>query len=880
MGEWPVDATSWQRWAGNGPEGEGSDEAPEPAYFFYGVAYPRSQPNSTQLVRFEAATGQVEWLGTPMSNPGRIHGLVVTNQGRLFGINSDPDKNALYEIDRDSGQARWIGPAGWSLDAGMAYDPVSDTIFGLGKATPSASHHRLLVFDRESGAAASVGPGVTGLVSVSGLAWDAESDRLLAFDNATKWFVGFDRAGNATWVSRAETMPSSTWGLAMHDRAAALALRDGDPQTHLVHYNPDSGAYLETTTRLSEPLIVSSLEYGWIPQLPDGVGGFPGYVGVAYSPWPPHQYHYHLVAIEAATGMVHWRGSGLTTPGRLDGLAITNDHKLYAIDGEAGDLYSIDWTTGQASRIGPSGFDLAYGLAYDAATDTIYGVGKPTPGGSRNWLLAFDRQTGAATPRGPGATGLTGTSGMARDTTLHRLIVFDNADDQFWSFDAGGTATLLSVAEQRVDAWGAAYDGSHLVMPVRWNYDRLLSYYDPLTGMSAGKTIRFSEPMAFEALEFLDNAAPQIVVSGVDHAGPMQLDISFAAFDHDSDARIALFYDDDPGGFNGRLIVEGLSETDGVGSYRWDYRGIPDGDVYLYAEIDDGVHLPRRVYWPYGVSLRSPGIGGRVFLDVNRDGSWGTTERARSGVQVYLDANNDGRHQPDEPIATTQEDDPFTDEDETGWYRFWWLDPGDYVVRLLEADRHVQSYPDADAGHLVRIGDSSLALTADFGIHSRHQNPVHALDVNADGHISAIDALLVINWLNASALGDWPSVASPFLDVNGDLWISPLDALLVINRLNTRDPEGEQSDRTADREPNAVAPARTRPAAPSRPSGTSAPPDSSLATFPLEPRRSLRGTRVPPWDRSGDGPLDAALVAAPVDQPVGQWRRWRLPRLG
>jgi hypothetical protein len=65
-----------------------------------------------------------------------------------------------------------------------------------------------------------------------------------------------------------------------------------------------------------------------------------------------------------------------------------------------------------------------------------------------------------------------------------------------------------------------------------------------------------------------------------------------------------------------------------------------------------------------------------------------------------------------------------------------------------------------------------------------------AMDVNRDGFISAIDALLVINNLNlhgsrptgeGEAGGDIPVQR---LDVNRDSYISAIDALLVINHLN------------------------------------------------------------------------------------------------
>lgn len=74
---------------------------------------------------------------------------------------------------------------------------------------------------------------------------------------------------------------------------------------------------------------------------------------------------------------------------------------------------------------------------------------------------------------------------------------------------------------------------------------------------------------------------------------------------------------------------------------------------------------------------------------------------------------------------------------------------------------------------------------------SSWQNPALALDVNGDQLVTPLDALLVINELNAAGprqlsarrgTGGVP----PFLDSNGDGYLSALDALLVINELNAQ----------------------------------------------------------------------------------------------
>ncbi|MEQ1826652.1 MAG: Ig-like domain-containing protein [Pirellula sp.] len=71
----------------------------------------------------------------------------------------------------------------------------------------------------------------------------------------------------------------------------------------------------------------------------------------------------------------------------------------------------------------------------------------------------------------------------------------------------------------------------------------------------------------------------------------------------------------------------------------------------------------------------------------------------------------------------------------------------------------------------------------------RHQNPIQNLDVDADGFVSPIDVLLIINFLNFN--GSSVSVVGlpdppPYRDVNGDNFISPLDVLAVINFINNR----------------------------------------------------------------------------------------------
>lgn len=89
---------------------------------------------------------------------------------------------------------------------------------------------------------------------------------------------------------------------------------------------------------------------------------------------------------------------------------------------------------------------------------------------------------------------------------------------------------------------------------------------------------------------------------------------------------------------------------------------------------------------------------------------------------------------------------------------------------------------------------SNVATVTVRVLNSRWQNPVSPLNVNNDDRVSALDALLVINYLNSDQprnLVGSSVPSSPYVDVSGDERVSALDALLVINHLNQRIGSGE-----------------------------------------------------------------------------------------
>lgn len=124
----------------------------------------------------------------------------------------------------------------------------------------------------------------------------------------------------------------------------------------------------------------------------------------------------------------------------------------------------------------------------------------------------------------------------------------------------------------------------------------------------------------------------------------------------------------------------------------------------------------------------------------------------------------------------------------------------------LELNSHLSS---ADAGTFVLL----LQLTDNNGLRdpetlqvsfevvaipSPWMNPDLALDVNKDGFVTALDAIIVINELNTTANNQLSNpranseLSLPDFDANGDQFLTSLDALLIINSLN-QNAEGEQS---------------------------------------------------------------------------------------
>jgi hypothetical protein len=101
-------------------------------------------------------------------------------------------------------------------------------------------------------------------------------------------------------------------------------------------------------------------------------------------------------------------------------------------------------------------------------------------------------------------------------------------------------------------------------------------------------------------------------------------------------------------------------------------------------------------------------------------------------------------------------------------------------------------------GYVWTAVDGSLAIAVPNVWH----NAAEPFDVDGDGRIAPVDALTLINWLNAnpgqSALPIVSGIPAAYVDVDNDRACTASDVLAVINQLNAQAalavPEGEPGD--------------------------------------------------------------------------------------
>lgn len=94
------------------------------------------------------------------------------------------------------------------------------------------------------------------------------------------------------------------------------------------------------------------------------------------------------------------------------------------------------------------------------------------------------------------------------------------------------------------------------------------------------------------------------------------------------------------------------------------------------------------------------------------------------------------------------------------------------------------------SGHLLFFERTSIVE-----LEQSNTNPDDNCDVNGNGEQSALDALLIINYINQNGDPSAPPTSGPpYLDVNGDGEISTEDATAVLDALNGNGCEAPEED--------------------------------------------------------------------------------------
>ncbi|MBI2480468.1 MAG: hypothetical protein HYV60_18125, partial [Planctomycetia bacterium] len=214
-----------------------------------------------------------------------------------------------------------------------------------------------------------------------------------------------------------------------------------------------------------------------------------------------------------------------------------------------------------------------------------------------------------------------------------------------------------------------------------------------------------------------------------------------------SDTIVELYVDSEPDGYQGHLLTS-LPFQPGQQTYKWQdlaaYAPVPydpNRSLYVYGTIRDGNNFP--VYTLYSAPLIPPNFNPTIKTPAKQQ---------FHANQAVVFSNRNGN--------------AFTISDPMS-----------------------EMMPESNVSVTLDAGGGRLSLQPD------NANPWHnrakPLDTNADGHISTIDVLVVINLLNEPMIltaGRLPALRPtfanvPFYDVDGDGSVSPTDALVVINVL-------------------------------------------------------------------------------------------------
>ncbi|QDV81681.1 PEP-CTERM sorting domain-containing protein [Planctomycetes bacterium TBK1r] len=178
-----------------------------------------------------------------------------------------------------------------------------------------------------------------------------------------------------------------------------------------------------------------------------------------------------LWTVNTTTGNATRVGSLGLTPS-LIGLAydsVDGNLLMTSSNGVNSQLFRLDQSTGQASLVGDTGFQAISGLAFDPNSQVLYGGS-----GATDSLFTIDRTTGAATPVGAYGVNV-GGHGLGYDNQNQQLWMTDGFLDTLYSVNTStGAATEIGSTGLTSVAALAFHSGENRLYGINTNDDTLV----------------------------------------------------------------------------------------------------------------------------------------------------------------------------------------------------------------------------------------------------------------------------------------------------------------------------------------------------------------------------------------------------------------------
>nr|NCS29853.1 tandem-95 repeat protein [Microcystis aeruginosa F13-15] len=151
-----------------------------------------------------------------------------------------------------------------------------------------------------------------------------------------------------------------------------------------------------------------------------------------------------------------------------------------------------------------------------------------------------------------------------------------------------------------------------------------------------------------------------------------------------------------------------------------EYNGISSTIIDNSHPIFQGITNLRSGNGQSIIDLEPSNSDNQIILTTNGQGTYASfstpPDSGLAGVTVYLDLNNNGLLDPNEPTQLTAADNPNTLEiDETGQYRLTNLTPGNYIVREVVPEGYKQTSPNNPSFHTVTLTSGQIVEKINFG---------------------------------------------------------------------------------------------------------------------------------------------------------------------